>query len=215
MPAVKPLKAVREGSRFKLVPTEGAEEEEVGPETASPAPPGGKTTAAEGKATLSELGGAGQTLKVIKVNLRELRGGDMRQNIVVRPGDDIQVPLNVLGLFYMRGEVARPGPYNLTGEKMTLKRAIATAGPMMPTAWPSRCEVTRFVGENREVTYRVNLEKLFAGAAPDVLLKPGDLISVGTHPVARWVAVVRDSFRNTYGFGFVYDRNFADKDFGH
>jgi len=26
--------------------------------------------------------------------------------------------------------------------------------------------------------------------------------------------VIRNSFRMTYGFGFIYDRNFAEKNFG-
>jgi len=30
--------------------------------------------------------------------------------------------------------------------------------------------------------------------------------------VAPFLYVVRNSFRFTYGFGFVYDRNFADQD---
>jgi hypothetical protein len=30
--------------------------------------------------------------------------------------------------------------------------------------------------------------------------------------VAPFLFVIRNSFRFTYGFGFVYDRNFADKD---
>ena len=45
-------------------------------------------------------------------------------------------------------------------------------------------------------------------------LKPNDLINVGTHPTSRWRAILRNAFRATYGFGFVYDRNFADRDFG-
>jgi hypothetical protein len=53
------------------------------------------------------------------------------------------------------------------------------------------------------------------GKAPNMFIKEGDVINIGSHPVARWLAVVRQSFRATYGFGFVYDRNFADKDFGH
>ena len=64
------------------------------------------------------------------------------------------------------------------------------------------------------MTYLVNLEKLFAGTAPDLFIKPNDIINVGSHPISRWAAVIRNSFRSTYGFGFVYDRNFADKDIG-
>ena len=60
----------------------------------------------------------------------------------------------------------------------------------------------------------INLEMIMQGTAPDMFLKPGDIINVGSHPTAQWIAVIRSSFRTTYGFGFVYDRNFADVDFG-
>jgi hypothetical protein len=36
------------------------------------------------------------------------------------------------------------------------------------------------------------------------------VIEVGTSVRAPFWAVVRNAFRMTYGFGFVYDRNFAD-----
>jgi hypothetical protein len=38
------------------------------------------------------------------------------------------------------------------------------------------------------------------------------LIDVGTHAIAPFLLTIRNSFRLTYGFGFVYDRNFADLD---
>ncbi|MBN2376944.1 MAG: polysaccharide biosynthesis/export family protein [Sedimentisphaerales bacterium] len=211
----KSLRAVRKNDRFYLVPAEGGELEEGEPEPESFEPPRELPTAPGVGSDWTDDGLSGQIQEVIEVDLKKLRGGDWRQNMVIRAGDEIQIPFNATGIFYVMGQVARPGPYSLAGEKLTLRQSIASAGPMTPLAWPSRCEITRRVGENREVTYRVNLEKLFAGTAPDVFLKPHDIINVGSHPVARWMAVIRQSFRTTYGFGFVYDRNFADKDFGH
>ena len=159
------------------------------------------------------MAGIGQ--EVIRIDLKKLRGGDLRQNIVVRSGDDIHIPPNVSGVYYVQGQVSRAGAYNLTaGQKMTLKQAMAAGGPLTSLAWPSRCEIIRRIGENMETTALIDLEKVYEGTAPDIFIKPGDIINVGSHPVARWVAVIRESFRSTYGFGFVYDRNFADKDFG-
>jgi len=153
--------------------------------------------------------------EVIQVDLKKLRGGDWTQNVVIRAGDDIQVPFNSTGIYSVMGQVARPGAYSLAGQRLTLKQAISTAGPISAIAWPSRCEIIRRIGENKEVTYLVNLKKLFAGTAPDLFIKPNDIINVGTHPVQQWAAVIRQSFRATYGYGFVYDRNFADKGFGN
>jgi len=97
---------------------------------------------------------------------------------------------------------------------MTLKQAIAAAGGLGPLAWPKRVEVVRRIGKDKEETVMVDLEKIARGEQPDFFIKPNDWINVGTHPTARWLAVLRNSFRATYGFGFIYDRNFADRDFG-
>ena len=237
---VKPLKVIRVGNRFKLVPAEGkfVEEPQLPKEPTEPQEPNiipikpkppseplkreyewekaePRRPEAPGRGGGFEELAEGQIKESIRINLKKLRGGDYTQNIAIRPGDDIQIPFNATGIFSVMGQVARPGVFSLTGQRLTLKQAIAAAGPLTPLAEPSRCEIIRRIGENQEVTYRVNLEKLFAGMSPDVFLKPNDIINVGSHPAARWMAVVRQSFRSTYGFGFVYDRNFADKDFGH
>jgi protein involved in polysaccharide export with SLBB domain len=97
---------------------------------------------------------------------------------------------------------------------MTLKMAIAAAGGLGPLAWPKRCEVIRRIGENKEEIVMVDLDKISNGEQPDFFIKPNDLINVGSHATARWRAVLRNAFRATYGFGFVYDRNFGDADYG-
>ena len=55
----------------------------------------------------------------------------------------------------------------------------------------------------------VNLQAIFDGEQPDIFLKPNDLVNVGTDAVAPFLAVMRNAYRFSYGFGFVYDRNFA------
>ncbi|MHC4739117.1 MAG: polysaccharide biosynthesis/export family protein [Planctomycetota bacterium] len=158
-------------------------------------------------------GGAPQT-RVIKIPTDKLAGGDPRYNIAIRPGDSIQVPLDIIGEFLMMGNVNRTGFIEITGRPITLKMAIAAAGGLGPLAWPKRCEVVRRIGKNKEEIVMVDLDKIARGEQPDFFIKPNDLINVGTHPTARWRAVLRNAFRATYGFGFVYDRNFADRDFG-
>ena len=97
---------------------------------------------------------------------------------------------------------------------MTLMQSMASAGGLGPLAWPERIEVRRRIAEKKEEIVLVNLKKIAGGSQPDFFIKPNDLINVGTHPAARWLAVLRNAFRATYGFGFIYDRNFADRDFG-
>ena len=149
--------------------------------------------------------------RVIKVSGNGLREGDPRQNIVVRAGDAIRVASGEFGEYYVMGQVQRPGAYSLTGRTITLKTAIAAAGNLAPLAWPANCTVYRRLGD-REQMIQLNLDAIFAGREQDCFLKQDDLVLVGTHPVAPFLAVLRNAFRASYGFGFVYDRNFADID---
>ncbi len=161
-----------------------------------------------------QVGTAGVQTRVIKIPSDKLSGGDPRYNIVIRPGDIIHVPVDIIGEFAIMGNVNAQGYINLTGRPMTLKMAVAAAGGLGPLAWPKKCEVTRRIGKNKEETVLVDLDKIASGEEPDFFIKPDDLVNVGTHPTSMWRAVLRNSFRATYGFGFIYDRNFADRDFG-
>lgn len=150
--------------------------------------------------------------RILRIPAAALRRGEARYNIVIRHRDVIRVDPGPFGEFYMLGQVARPGVYTLTGRDVTLKQAIAAAGGLGLLAWPSRCEVIRRLDQDREQTIPVNLEQVFAGNHPDVFLRPNDIVNVGTNMIAPFLATIRTSFRMSYGFGFVYDRNFGDID---
>ena len=156
---------------------------------------------------------ASQT-RSIRIPADRLLAGDRRYNVVIKPGDTIHVPVDLIGEFYIMGNVNRAGTINLTGRPMTLKMAIAAAGGLGALAMPKRVEVTRRIGTKREEIVMVDLDRIARGEQPDFFVKPNDLINVGTDVTARWRAVLRNAFRAAYGFGFVYDRNFADADFG-
>jgi protein involved in polysaccharide export with SLBB domain len=151
--------------------------------------------------------------RLIRIPADKLLSGDPRYNVVIKPGDSIFVPVDIIGEFCIMGNVNRTGYIPLTGRPMTLKQAIAAAGGLGPLAWPKRCEVIRRIGRKKEEIVMVDLDKIASGEQPDFFIKPHDLINVGTHATARWRAILRNAFRATYGFGFVYDRNFADRDF--
>ncbi|HUT47692.1 MAG TPA: polysaccharide biosynthesis/export family protein [Sedimentisphaerales bacterium] len=152
--------------------------------------------------------------RLIRIPADKLLAGDPRYNIIIKSGDSIFVPVDIVGEFCIEGNVNRTGYIPLTGRPMTLKQAIAAAGGLGPLAWPKRCEVIRRIGRKKEEIVMVDLDKIASGEQPDFFIKPHDLINVGTHATARWRAILRNAFRATYGFGFVYDRNFADRDFG-
>ncbi len=155
------------------------------------------------------------TQRVIRVPTKPLAAGDARYNIVVRPGDVVHVPSNEVGVFYMGGQVNRPGVYNLpTVGKMTLMRAIVSASDLSPIAIPERVDLTRMVGPNEQATIMLDYRAIREGTQPDVYIRRDDVINIGTNFWATPLAVVRGGFRTSYGFGFLLDRNFGNDVFG-
>jgi polysaccharide export outer membrane protein len=152
---------------------------------------------------------APDNIRVIRIPLDKLRNGEFQYNIAIRPRDEIYIPPGVIGFYYMGGHVARPGPFEFRGQKVTLKQAITSVGGLDGLAIPQRTEIIRRIGPNEEMFVRVDLARIFAGKSPDIFLKPDDHVMVGTNFLAPFLAAVRGGFRMTYGFGFLYDRNFA------
>lgn len=167
---------------------------------------------------LSDMAAVDTMTRVIQIPRDRLESGDPRFDIIIRPGDRISVPRDLVGEFWVTGNVNAPNAYTITGRPITLKQAIATAGGLNAIAWPKKVEVVRRIGKNKaglmqEEIVLVDLVKISKGLQPDFFIKPYDYINVGTHGTSRWLAVLRNAFRATYGFGLVYDRNFAFDDF--
>lgn len=192
----------------KEAPARQPESEEVAPQSPVPSPDG------EARRPFRWDDDSGDELaqRVIEIDVEALRAGDPRQNIVIRNRDTVVIPIDT-GVFYVFGEVTRPGVFAFNEREITLKRAMAIVGGFSPLAWPQRCEIIRREkGTDKQITVSVNLDAIFANLEDDVLLKDDDIVNVGSNIVAPFLFVIRNSFRFTYGFGFVYDRNFADRD---
>jgi protein involved in polysaccharide export with SLBB domain len=148
-------------------------------------------------------------VRVIRVPIDQLRQfGALKYNVVIRPGDMIVVPDPTEGYYYMGGHLLRTGVYQLSGFKVTLKQAWVAAGGADDFTIPRRTEIIRRVATDKEVFVRINMSKIWSGEQPDIYIKPNDTVEVGTDFIAPFLAAGRNSFRMTYGFGFLYDRNF-------
>ena len=171
--------------------------------------------AADGELLPADSRGQLFTQRKIRIPVKPLLAGDARYNIVVRPGDIVSVPPSPIGNVYIDGQVNGPGVYNLpvTG-RLTLTRAITSAGGLNGVAVPERVDLTRIVGVNEQATIMLNLRAIQEGTQPDVYIKPDDRINVGTNFWATPLAVLRSGFRTNYGFGFLLDRNFGNDVFG-
>ena len=154
--------------------------------------------------------------RIIIIPWNRLAKGDSTYNIVIRPDDRIYVEPPMIGNLYIRGEVGRPGVYDypVTGDRITLSEFITAAGDLGPIAVPEKVSLTRRISENVEATVTLNYAAILQRTEPDIFLKPNDHISIGTSWGSTPLAIIRNGFRATYGFGFLLDRNFGNDVFG-
>jgi len=154
--------------------------------------------------------------RIIEVEYQALARGEANYDIVIHPGDKIYVEPPETGFIYIDGEINRIGVYELLNDntRLTLSRFVSAAGGLSPIAIPDRVDLVRKIGEDREATIRVDLKAIRNRAEPDIYIRPGDHIIIGTNFFATPLAVIRNGFRMTYGFGFLLDRNFGNDVFG-
>jgi polysaccharide biosynthesis/export protein len=102
---------------------------------------------------------------VTRVNLRELEGGKLSENVVIRDGDTIFVPK--AEKFFVIGQVRNPGSYTLE-RGMTVLQAVSLAGGVTDRGSNRRIQIVRIVGgKKREID-----------AKPTDLIQPGDTVVV-------------------------------------
>ena len=153
--------------------------------------------------------------RLIEVPYDRLMEGDMRYNVVIRPGDVIRVPETNAGFVYVMGAINRPGAYTVPGfNELNIKQLIASAGGLSQIATPQKVDLIRRIGSAHEATVRLDVKAIFDGTAPDIFLKPNDQLNFGTSFWATPLAIFRNGLRASYGFGFILDRNFANDVFG-
>jgi hypothetical protein len=187
-------------------------------ESAAPIAPGrpaapqtGASGAAAGGGFAFNAPAAEGETRTIRISMDKLRQGDLSQNVVIRPKDVIIIPTPRNDVYYMGGHVIAPGAYNMIpGNKVTLMDAVIAARMLDGIAIPARTDIVRRIGDEK-MFVRVDLEKIFAGQQPDIYLKANDNVMVGTNAAAPFISAFRNAFRITYGFGFLYDRNFASE----
>lgn len=110
------------------------------------------------------LPGKSRHAENIKVSLAAAYGGDQSQNIEIRTGDTIFVPLEVV---YVTGQVKRPGRYPYE-PKMTVLMAVTTAEGFTDKAAPKKTYIIREQSSG-QAQLRVDLNQP---------VKPGDTIVV-------------------------------------
>jgi polysaccharide export outer membrane protein len=118
------------------------------------------------KATAPILPNQDETSDVIRVNIRDLQGGQLSQNIALQDGDTIYVPR--AETIYVFGQVRTPGAYPLRTMDTTVLQALSLAGGVTDRGSTNRIKIVRLV----------NGQKVELNAKLGDPVKPGDTIIV-------------------------------------
>src|SRR5262249_51821234 len=141
---------------------------------------------------LAEAGGATKEAGTEILITRRADSGETRQIAVNRErllssnNQDANLPLSHMDIvtvgekkiFYIRGEVTRPGSYFLENE-LTLLKAISVAGGLTPFANRKEVQLIRSASDGVANDKKVNnLKAIEQGKANDIPLLPNDVIIV-------------------------------------
>jgi protein involved in polysaccharide export with SLBB domain len=101
--------------------------------------------------------------------------GDMSQNLMMKSGDTLYVP-NALKVFYVLGEVLRPGKFTMNSESISVREALMVAG--LPTK-EAALKQARILRKTKSLQIIDLYSLLYATQTQeDVLLNAGDSLYV-------------------------------------
>ncbi|MGO8791380.1 MAG: polysaccharide biosynthesis/export family protein [Terriglobia bacterium] len=107
---------------------------------------------------------------------------DPASTITVWPGDRVSVSRAQPDVYYVMGEVGRPGGYTLRNghEELTVLRALALAGDATGVAKTSKAMIIRkdSKGPQGREEIKLDLKKILLGKSPDPNLQADDILFV-------------------------------------
>lgn len=104
--------------------------------------------------------------EVVRINIRDLQGGQLSQNIALQDGDTVFVPR--AETIYVFGQVRNPGAYSLRNRDTTVLQALSLAGGVSDRGSTSRIKIVRIV-DGKKVELKAKLGDS---------VKPGDTLIV-------------------------------------
>jgi polysaccharide export outer membrane protein len=123
----------------------------------------------------------GDATPIVNVGFKQLLDpGDPESKFMVWPGDRISVER--AGIFYILGQVGRPGGYNLKSadEQVSVLQALALAGDVSSIAKTDKAFIIRKdpKAANGREEIALNLKSILHGASPDQVLQADDILYV-------------------------------------
>ncbi len=128
----------------------------------------------------SKGGPEGTKPEIIRVKLSALlEGQEAQENVAILGGDTINVPMRVVQMFYLIGDVNQPGAYEFPASgELHLTQALAWAGGAMKTAKSAKSILFRYEEAGQREQIPINVKRILEGKEDDWLIRPEDVIFV-------------------------------------
>jgi polysaccharide export outer membrane protein len=105
--------------------------------------------------------------------------GDPKVNLVLEPGDVINVPIDKVVIVYVFGQVRNPGALQVKKSSIpTLTQAIAQAGGFTERASRKKVQIRRKDISGKELEISVNVRDILKGKKKDIPLQENDTVYV-------------------------------------
>jgi|Deesub1362B_J571_1020462.scaffolds.fasta_scaffold00006_160 polysaccharide export outer membrane protein len=105
--------------------------------------------------------------------------GDASLNIVLRPGDIVNIPIDKIVHVYVFGQVRNPGALAVKRSHIpTLLQAIAQAGGFAERANKGGVLIKRKGKDGKEIQIKVNVKDIIKGKKKDIQLQENDVVFV-------------------------------------
>ncbi len=174
---------------------------------------GSTITVTRGDLALHELAHRGTVAKATEtVQFKNLMDPtDPMSKVEVWPGD--RVYIERAGIFYVLGQVVRPGGYNLksSDEQVSILQALALAGDVTPIAKTGKAVLIRKdpAAHDGRKEIAVDVKAILQGSSPDPTLRPDDILYIptsGGKQAMRTAAALGTTVAGAAGAAAVYAR---------
>lgn len=128
-----------------------------------------------------------------------LKEGDMGQNIVMRGGDKVYIADPSASTLMVLGEVKQERVVDVPNGFMTLRKALAEAGGILPSGDRSYIQVIRGNILHPKV-YTLHWEHVVRLPNESMLLIPGDIVYIAARPMSEWNRFVNDLLPTLIGW---------------
>lgn len=140
---------------------------------------GGFTATAGDICTISRQDetGTSQQVEISLVDL--LENGNPALNVPVQAGDIIHVPKRVDRIYYVIGDVGKPGAYPIPPKKeIRLSEALTTAGGFTKTSSLANTRLVRALPDGQRAVMAIDFDKILKGSGEDFSLQENDMLYI-------------------------------------